>query len=182
MFGPIFLKCRFTVTKSFVKLFESLKEKRTVIILFFSFFFCLGNTFIKLSITEMVKEAKAVVRGNCVAIEEEGNAPFTKVSFYIDEVIKGDKGIKGQTLTIRVPGGSLDGYKVYVPGATKFQLDEKDIVFLTAPDAKGRRSILSQGKLPIYMDKPSGKAIIRWQGKEKVLNDFLEELELHLQK
>lgn len=183
MFGLIFGKCHFTPIKNFMKLFKTLKDKRAeFVILFFSFFLCLGTTFIKLSLTEMVKEAKAIVRGHCVAIEEEADAPFTKVSFYIEEVIKGEVGLEGQTLAIRVPGGSLKGYKVYVPGAERFQVGEEDMVFLTAPDAKGRWSILSSGKLPIYMDKPSGQTFIRWQGKERFLNDFLEELELHLQK
>ena len=163
----------------FPSILISNKNKLSLIIIFFFYFSCLcfGTTVIKLSLPEMVDKAAVIVKGYCVSIEETEKT-FLEVKFSVEEVIKGEKKLKGKTLVIKLPGGSLDGYKLYVPGVRRFKPGEEKILFLTSPDPKGRWSVLglSEGEVPIFIDPTSGESFVKWEGKNKYLNDFIKEI------
>jgi len=180
--NPIYIahnKKEGVISSPFPSILISNKSKLSLIVIFFFYFscFCFGTTVIKLSLPELVDRASAIVKGRCISVEQTGTA-FLKVRFSVEEVIKGETKLRGETLVIKLPGGSLDGYKLYVPGVRKFKPGEEKILFLTSPDPKGRWSVLglSEGEVPIFIDPTSGESFIKWEGKNKYLNDFIKEI------
>jgi hypothetical protein len=82
---------------------------------------------------ELAHDARAIARGRVTAVEahwgEDHRSIETIVTLEVDTYLKG---VFGQTLLFRVPGGELGRLRSIVVGAPEFAVDDRVIVFLGA--------------------------------------------------
>lgn len=154
---------------------SSLMKTGIIVFLIFVFSLSWAGSVIDFSLPEITTQAEVIVKGKCVGINKNG--PFTLVRFLVKEVIKGSKDLREKVLDIKQLGGSIQGYKIYVPGARQFELGEEDILFLIHNYARDTWSILglSQGAARIWVD-PSSEAFVNWKGKDVPVKNFIREI------
>jgi len=84
----------------------------------------------KLTIEGLTGRADSILIGEVTDItcykEDEGNI-YTQVILRVEQTIKGET--QGEVV-IRVPGGEVDGLRLWVEDAPSFQLGERAVVFL----------------------------------------------------
>jgi len=90
-----------------------------------------ASSFIKLDTPKLQQESELVVKGRVKNIKSAWNPSKTMLYSYVTlDVTHTFKGQPHQQLSIRVPGGTLDGYTVHAVGAAKFNVDSEVVAFI----------------------------------------------------
>jgi len=122
-----------------------------------------ATTVVRMGLQEMTASSTSIVHGTVVGIEsrwnEDATMIVTDVSVQVAESLKGDR---AGVVVVTQPGGTLDGLRTEVPGASAFELGDEVVLFL-APDPSRQMRIngLFQGRLQVTADPKTGKKLIR---------------------
>ena len=83
----------------------------------------------------------------------------TSVSISVDQTIKGSAA--GNTITVVIPGGEVDGVGEWYSHTARFS-DDEDVVVFAEQDQKGRYRVSGgdQGKISVRRDKTTGALMI----------------------
>ena len=103
----------------------------------------------QLNLEELTAKADAILVGEVtdIAYYEEGKGDiYTMVTLSVEQTIKGES--EGE-VTIKVPGGEVDGLQLWVEDVPSFQLGERAFVFLEEADNALRVSGWYQGKFTV---------------------------------
>ncbi len=122
-----------------------------------------ATTVEKLSFTEVVATASAIVHGQVVrswpSWDPDHTAIWTHYEIRIQDALKGRP---ASILTISEPGGDLDGKHMQIVGAPRYEVGEEVVVF-AAPTAIGylRTCGWGQGKFAVRQANysPSGRVV-----------------------
>lgn len=127
-----------------------------------------GTTVLQLDLASLSSRASRILLARC---ESTGNVlidgvPCTQVEFEILEVVKG-QGDGRQTVLFA--GGELDGVRQWVAGMPTFEPGEEVVLFLSAPDSRGRSWPigLSQGKVGVVRNAGGEAVVVRADGDVK---------------
>ena len=105
----------------------------TAIVLLSALHYSMATTVIPPTFNELVDEADAIFQGSVTSVKSEwvGEGSqrhiMTYVTFKVDQTIKGDV---GASYTLRMLGGTVDGETMAVSDAPKFEVGNKDILFV----------------------------------------------------
>ena len=108
-----------------------------------------GGLVEKLTLDELTAKADAILVGEVTDIasyqEGEGNI-YTLITFSVEQTIKGES--EGE-VSIRIPGGEVNGQTLWVEDTPSFQLGERAVLFLE--EGEGIFSVVGgfQGKFAI---------------------------------
>lgn len=122
-----------------------------------------ATTLLPKKAAEMVDESRLIVLGTAVhqevVLSEDGQFPFTFVTFRVEESLKGSA--QDGEITLRFHGGTLpDGSTVTVEGAPQFSLGETYLLFIRANGVHEFPIVgWRQGQLRMDRDPRSGKAV-----------------------
>jgi len=92
-----------------------------------------ATTVIPPTFDELVNQAEVIFQGNVINVKSEwvGEGAqrhiMSYVTFKVEEALKGDP---GQSYTIRMLGGTVDGETMGVSDAPKFAVGDEDILFV----------------------------------------------------
>ncbi len=153
----------------------------TLFVLFFAPV-AFGTTVLKIDFETMSNKSDLIIEGKVKSVassyNEKGFAIFTKVEV---EVLRTIKGQAEKVVTLRVPGGTVDGKTMTIFGAPQFEKDDRVILFLIKipdkPDALFHVSGLFQGRYMVFnqggitytvMDIGKGRPIFSSCEEEKV--------------
>lgn len=82
---------------------------------------------------ELARDARAIVRGRVVAIDAQWTPDHRTIETLVTlEVESYLKGALGETVQLRVPGGTFGRFRSVVVGAPQFEIGERVVVFLGA--------------------------------------------------
>ena len=114
---------------------------------------------IKMSLEDLTLKASIIVGGKVTGKTSEKTAEGikTRVTLAVQDALKGDV---GQELVITQPGGVVGKLEMVVPESATFEVGEEALVFLWTR-SNGEHSVLglSQGKLPVEIDKDGRKFV-----------------------
>jgi len=111
-----------------------------------------ATTFARLQLGELARKAQAVARLRCLSAEShwESREIWTDTRF---ELISAEKGALPRFVTVRTPGGRVDGIVSQVDGAPRFLPGEELYLFLWAPAGEAYRVLgWAQGTFRISLD------------------------------
>ena len=115
-----------------------------------------GTTLVALRFEELAERAAAVARVRCLSARsfmEQGEI-WTETQF---EVVNTEKGLLGGLVTVRMPGGRVEGLRSHVDGVPRFQAGEELYLFLwSGQDGTYRVLGWTQGTFRIRQDARSG--------------------------
>lgn len=121
----------------------------------------------------LVSRAQAIFEGDVLKVQSqwigEGSQHriVTFVTFKVDDVLKGDV---GANYTIRMLGGTVDGQTMEVTDAPKFQVGDRDLLFV---ENNGRQFIplvgIQHGRFRIQKDQSGEEHLIT--GEDQMLTD-----------
>ncbi len=122
-----------------------------------------GTLVPRLSFEELVDQSAIVAHGRVGAIRVAWDAErqniWTHYQIVLDEALKGSP---GRTVEIQEPGGELDGIRMEIAGAPRYELGEEVVVF-AAPIPAGLRTCgWGQGRFVVEGDP----------GQRRVRNDL----------
>lgn len=129
-----------------------------------------------MSTEELTSRASVVVVAKVSATRSEWSADrsriLTRVSLAVEQYLKGDQA--GQTLTLVIPGGEIDGVGELYTHVTRFKPDEEVIVFAER-DARGGLRVVGgeQGKFTVVEDRASGRKTV---GEDQALEVVVEKI------
>lgn len=117
-----------------------------------------ATTWIPADLRALVSAASAVAYGRVVAVDvqlaETSRAVERRVVVRVSDYYKGQLG--GEVL-LRVPGGTLGGYRTVVVGAPEFREGEEVVLFLRGEPAEPASLVgLAQGVVRVRVDPQSG--------------------------
>ncbi|RME04394.1 MAG: hypothetical protein D6805_03190 [Planctomycetota bacterium] len=124
-----------------------------------------STTVLKLSDRELTHRAKTIFTGKCIQSKsfwtKDKRRIYTVYSFLVEKKIKG-KSIS-QVLTLKQWGGSVDGYRYFIPGIATFRLNEQVFNFLTPKNKQEFQFTvgLAQGKFTILRNRYGKKFLLR---------------------
>lgn len=114
-----------------------------------------GTTFVLMDEKALVEQSVAAMIGSVTRIESAGdtNGPIsTYVTLQPESVLMGPLSVD-QPVTLKEPGGSIDGRTEWVFGAPEFWIGERTLVFLSRnPDGTLQTTALAMGKYAIDFD------------------------------
>jgi len=125
---------------------------------------------------QLAGQSDVIVVGKVNSLKSQWNADKsriqTSVSIAVDEAIKG--AVEGNTLTVVIPGGEVDGVGEWYSHSVSFKAEEEVVVF-AAKDKSGRYRVTSgeRGKFLVGKDAKTGSKIIRNVGS---LSDFTTQI------
>ena len=97
-----------------------------------------ASTFVAMTPREMVAQAAAIVEGEVVSSRsfwgESGRLIYTDFQVAVQAKLVGEA---ANALTVRVPGGEVDGYVVEAAGFPALEVGSRVILFLERPERKG---------------------------------------------
>lgn len=114
---------------------------------------------VRLDLPQLVSRAALVVEGRCLAVtasEDDRGVIQTELEFYVERGRKGSQ--DGEFLRFRVPGGSLSGRTLSIPGLPVFEPGDEAFLFLSAESGRGWRLPvgLGQGVYRMSRDPATG--------------------------
>jgi len=123
-----------------------------------------ASTVLQMDLADLSRRASRIFVARCEArgfVAIEGR-PHTRVEFQILETVKGNGGEREAVL---FAGGELDGVRQWLAGMPTFEPGEEVVLFLTAPDTRGRSWPigLAQGKFRVFRDASNRPIVV--QGK-----------------
>jgi hypothetical protein len=131
-----------------------------------------GTILIRLDLADLVTRSQLVLEGTVierVAFWRDGRI-FTDSTLSVDAVLAAD-GPTTPAVTITTPGGELDDVGLWVPGASRFVVAERYLVFARRVKAGWRVTGMAQGCLRIVTDDegvdwalpPAVTGLVAWQ-------------------
>ncbi len=120
-----------------------------------------ATTLMRMSLAQMARTAKLIVRARCVAnstVWDEGEI-WTRTTFAVEESWTGPPG--SRQIAVRLLGGSLGNITSHVSGIPRFQPGEDTVLFLQA-SPNGDFAIVSwqQGTFRIRQNAAIGEEIV----------------------
>jgi hypothetical protein len=116
-----------------------------------------GTTLARMSVAQMTRAAKNIVRARCLTNSTAWDAGeiWTFTTFEVEENWKGAR--RDKQIIVRLLGGTVGGLTSTVSGVPRFVEGEEVILFLE-PTARGDFSIVSwmQGTFRVRRDRASG--------------------------
>jgi hypothetical protein len=132
-----------------------------------------ATTVIPPTFDELVERAEVIFQGEVTDVKSQWMGEGAQrhiVSYVTFKVEDGVKGNPGQSYTIRMFGGTVDGYTMAVSDGPKFQVGEKDILFV---ENNGSQFIplvgIMHGRFHVRKDQ-SGREIVTGSEDEPVKN------------
>jgi hypothetical protein len=130
--------------------------------------FCLsvawGTTVVPPTFEEMVSQAEVIFQGAVTDVRSEWAGAGTQrhivthVTFRVEDKFKGKV---GGTYSIRLLGGTVDGETMEVTDAPKFNVGDRDILFV---ENNGRQFVplvgISHGRLRVDRDQTTGRDVV----------------------
>lgn len=114
------------------------------------------------SVEQLGSESSDVVRGKVTSVQSYWNPQHTKI--FTETIITVDESYKGSgdsVVRLMQLGGEVDGIRVTVHGALKWQMDEEVVVFLEPYENETFHvSGFSQGKFAVERDPDTGEVFI----------------------
>jgi hypothetical protein len=90
-----------------------------------------GTVLVPADLTELSRDARAIVRGRVVALDPRWSDDRRSIETIVTLEVEGYlKGTLGQTVQFRVSGGTLGRFRSVTVGAPEFAIDERIVVFL----------------------------------------------------
>ena len=119
---------------------------------------------------QLGQESALVVQGRVASVRSFWNPQRTKI--FTETIVAVDASFKGQagtTVSLLQLGGEVDGVRVSVHGALRWQLDEEVLLFLE-PYSGGTYHVsgFSQGKYKIERDPRTGEPFVRQAAAEGI--------------
>ena len=114
-------------------------------------------------IERLTQESQVILVGQCKAINSAWNARRTIISTYVtydvEEVIKGPS--SNQQAIVKTLGGTVGSITQTVVGGPRFEIGERDLLFLTKSDEPKMLRIqgLRQGKIKIHSHPKTGDTV-----------------------
>jgi len=115
-----------------------------------------GTTLVAMRFEDLAGRATAVARVRCLSARSlmERGEIWTETQF---EVEKSEKGLLGGLVTVRMPGGKVDGLHARVDGVPEFQPGEEAYLFLWGAENGAYRVLgWTQGTFRVRRDAKSG--------------------------
>lgn len=122
-----------------------------------------ASTVLNVSFEHLARSANRVVSGEIVSINPlagENGIIYSNVTMRVTRAVP--RALEGQTVTVRMVGGELDGRKVYVQGMPRFTVGEEVVLFLnrSTESVMGATVGLWQGVFYVGRDKTTGESFI----------------------
>jgi hypothetical protein len=116
-----------------------------------------ATTAVKLNLEQLVQRADLIVQGQVQSVssqwDEKRRLVFTYVSIRVDEPLKGERALKGQSVVIRQIGGNVGTIQMSVAGLPQFKTGGRALVFLKRQDATTFQVVgMNQGLYEIKED------------------------------
>jgi len=151
---------------------HALRVAATAGLLLFPAAFTVFSQTRELTTDEVTRSADVVAVAKVQALKSEWTADrskiVTRVTLAVDQYIKGDA--QGQSLTVIVPGGEIDGVGELYSHMATFRQDENVVVFASRnKQGTYRVAAGSQGKFTIDRDKATGEQTV---GRTRTLKEF----------
>lgn len=112
-----------------------------------------ATTLVRYDLEGLTRTADRVLVGTCRASQTEliAGQPYTRLTFEVGEVVKGEVGTR---LEVCLPGGEYGGQRLHLAGMPEFAPGEEVVLFLTGPDRLGYPWPvgLGQGKFRVQRD------------------------------
>lgn len=109
-----------------------------------------GTLVPRLSFEELVGQSQVVAHGHVASIRVAWDAEreniWTHYELVLDETLKG---YPGRTVEIQEPGGELDGVRMEIVGAPRYQIGEEVVVFASPTPAGLRTCGWGQGRFVV---------------------------------
>ena len=122
-----------------------------------------ATTVIPPTFDELVNQADVIFQGNCTDVKSQWVGEGAQrnivsyVTFKVDDALKG---APGQSYTIRMLGGTVDGETMGVSDAPKFKVGDRDILFV---ENNGSQFVplvgIMHGRFHVQQDQ-SGKEVV----------------------
>jgi hypothetical protein len=132
-----------------------------------------GLTVIPPTFDELVNQAEVIFEGTVTNVKAEwvGEGAqrhiMTYVTFKVEDTIKGKP---GQTYTMRMLGGTIDGETMAISDAPKFKAGDKDILFVQNNGSQFIPLVgIMHGRFRVKRDQ-SGRDVVTTNGGEGVKN------------
>jgi hypothetical protein len=125
----------------------------------------------KLALEDMVRKSTEIVRGRVVSssVIRRGAVIFTVATVSVAERWKGPE---ARSVTVYVPGGSLDGQRQTFPGAPELVSGSEYVLFLwTGPSRMTQILGFSQGLMDLKTDEQGRLVVAREASEENTLLD-----------
>lgn len=130
----------------------------------FSFANARATTVIPPNFDELVSEAELIFQGTCTDIKSEWigegaeHRIVTYVTFKVEDALKG---VPGDSYTMRMLGGTVDGTTMEVSDAPKFKIGDRDILFV---QHNGQQFIplvgIMHGRYRVQTDQATGREML----------------------
>jgi hypothetical protein len=131
-----------------------------------------GTILVKLDLADLVARSQLVLEGTVIerVAYWRDDRILTDSTLSVDAVLAAD-GPVAPTITITTPGGELDDVGLWVPGASRFVVAERYMVFARRVKAGWRVTGMAQGCLRIVTDDegmdwvlpPAVAGLVSWQ-------------------
>lgn len=129
-----------------------------------------ATTLQQLSMTEMIRQSTAIVRGKVVRSFASYRGADLYTHYQI-EVLETLKGSPGRSVDLAVPGGYLNGVHQSVAGAPQLVVGQEYVVFLWTGKSGMTQVIgLSQGVFSVGVDAGGNAVLVRPGASEPVLD------------
>jgi hypothetical protein len=136
-----------------------------------------ATTVIAPTFDQLVDEAELIFQGEVTAAKSvwtgEGaqRVIVTFVTFKVEDAMKGNP---GESYTVRMVGGTVDGETIEIADAPKFKVGDRDILFV---ENNGRQFIplvgIMHGRFHVRRDKAGHESVVTNEGKPaNGLSDF----------
>ncbi len=106
-----------------------------------------ATTVVRFAFDSLCEKAETIAHVQCVSrnsFMDDGRGEI--VTRHRFRVITPVKGSPGGEIVLTLPGGTVDGRRLYIPGIPEFELDEEVVLFLTSPDRHGSAWPLGLGQ------------------------------------
>lgn len=129
---------------------------------------------------DLEAESELVVVGQVASIQsrwsEDQSYIYSEVILSVEEFVKGDR--PGNTVTVRVLGGEVDGVGEFYSHTARF-LDGEDVLVYLKPDERGRLQVTGGDHGKYVLTDNNGPEDTRFFGDGFVVNRTLSGLPLH---
>ena len=126
-----------------------------------------ATSVVRFEFDSLCVRAAAIAHVRCVESrsfrDEETGKVFTRTRLAVLAPIKGDP---GDEVVLRLPGGSVDGQRLFVPGIPRFSPGEETVLFLSGPDDSGSPWPigLGQGCYLVQVEGEGGRYVLLQAG------------------
>lgn len=121
-----------------------------------------ATTVVRMGVRDLAGSSSAIVHGTVLSTASRWNHDATMIVTDVRvRVAESLKGNPAAEIVFTQPGGSLDGIRTEIPGATPFQAGDEVVLFLApGPDGDTFVNGLFQGRLQVTVDSKTGKKIV----------------------